>query len=233
MGVAAGLLVALVGVKLAVGDAAAAGSDESPLVATARAKLLDQLQHARPDIRRFELTVLGHPTGRASTDQGSAVVSGTATLGARKCIWVRLGPSAGSVPVWFAVQAFRPVLVSQTRRVVRSSLNPEDVSVDERDVAMLSGVPLDVDTDLHQMRVRRAISTGRILLKADVEPIPPILRGQEVAVEVRYGSVDIETHAVALREAQFGEAVMLQNPESHLTYAARVVGQGRAMVVDQ
>jgi flagella basal body P-ring formation protein FlgA len=62
--------------------------------------------------------------------------------------------------------------------------------------------------------------------------MPQVLRGQEVTVEVKHGAVEIETSAVALREARLGEPVTLQNPTSHMTYAARVVGQGRAAVIE-
>jgi flagella basal body P-ring formation protein FlgA len=209
--------------------------DESPMVTAARTRLLSQLQHERPDIRRFELTVIGHPAVPVLAERAAAIVPG-GVLSSRKCVWIalgRAGRSAGSMPVWFSVKAFRPVLVAQTSHAARANVNPGDFIVDERDVAMLSGVPLDIDSDVTQMRARRVISAGRIVLKQDLEPLPPILRGQEVSVEIRYGAVDIETQAIALREARFGEPVTLQNPDSRMTYAARVVGQGRAMVVEQ
>jgi flagella basal body P-ring formation protein FlgA len=82
------------------------------------------------------------------------------------------------------------------------------------------------------MRTRHVLSVGHIVLKQDLELLPQILRGEEVTVEVRHGAVAIQTSAVALREARFGEPVTLQNPTSHMTYAARVVGQGRAAVIE-
>jgi flagella basal body P-ring formation protein FlgA len=69
-------------------------------------------------------------------------------------------------------------------------------------------------------------------MKEDLEEMPQILRGQEVTVEVRHGSVAIETSAVAVREARLGEPVTLQNPSSHKNYAARVVGQAHAVVIE-
>jgi len=214
---------------LAGGTAVAADAD-SPPVAVARAHLLDHLRQVRPDVGRFELTLIGHPPSFARAVVPDNAIHGNA-LSSRTCVWIEGGRSAGSVvPVWFAVKAYRPVLVSQHGRGARDPVDAGDFAVEERDVAPLSGVPLAVNEDLSRLRARHVIGAGRVVLKDDVEDIPQVLRGQEVDVLVKHGAVEIETSAVALREARLGDAVMLQNPTSHLTYAGRVVGQGRAVV---
>jgi flagella basal body P-ring formation protein FlgA len=215
---------------------------DSPDVAAARAELLHRLHQARPDLDRIELAVIG-PAGLRTTEaaSGSRVIPANAavqsnTLARRMCVWVRrrrAGRSAGSVPVWFSVQAFRSVLVTQRRRNARESLVADDLAVEEQDVAAFSAIPLALDTDLARVRMRRSVSTGHVLLQGDLEEVPPILEGQEVVVEVTQGAVAIQTRAVALREARLGERVTLQNPTSHETYTAQVVGTGRAEVVDR
>jgi flagella basal body P-ring formation protein FlgA len=203
---------------------------ENPSVAVARAHLLDHLQHMRPDIERFELIPLGQPPSLAHPVVAADAIHGN-VLSARTCVWLG-GRSAGSVPVWFSVKAYRPVLVSQRSRAARDAVEAGDFAVEERDVAPLGADPLPVDMEVAQMRTRHVLSVGHIVLKQDLEPMPQILRGEEVTVEVRHGAVEIETSAVALREARFGEPVTLQNPTSHMTYAARVIGQGRAAVIE-
>jgi flagella basal body P-ring formation protein FlgA len=210
---------------------------EDPLVSMARMRLQERLQQMRPDITRIELTALGRPPKSsmkgAKTFVAVGLPPGTA-LSAHMCAWIEArvqGRSIGSVPVWFAVKAFRPVLVSQRSRAARDPVDAADFLVEERDVASLGQIPMNIATDVTHLRARRAISQGRILRREDVEELPQILRGQEVIVEVKYGSVAIETNAVALREARLGEAVSLQNPTSHLMYNARVVGDGRAAVL--
>lgn len=228
--------VALLSTALTVAGAAerlpSAGAADSPAIVAARAHLLDHLRQVRPDIERFELTPIGHPPSLAHVLVPTDGIHGNG-LSARTCVWLKAdrdGRSAGSVPVWFSVKAYRPVLVSQSSRAARDAVDAGDFVVQERDVAALSGVPLAVDADLTRMRARHVISAGRIVVKEDLEEMPQVLRGQEVTVEVKHGAVEIETSAVALREARLGEPVTLQNPSSHLTYAARVVGEGRAAV---
>jgi flagella basal body P-ring formation protein FlgA len=212
---------------------ASAGTADSSTIAIARAHLLDHLRQVRPDIERFELTLIGHPPSFARAVVAADGIHGN-VLSPRTCVWLsadRGGRSIGSVPIWFAVKAYRPVLVSLRNREARDSIDGGDFVVEERDVASLSGAPLEVDADLARLRARHIMTAGRIVLKNDLEEMPQVLRGQEVTVEVKHGSVEIETSAVALREARLGEPVTLQNPSSHLTYAARVVGQGRAAVI--
>jgi flagella basal body P-ring formation protein FlgA len=212
---------------------AAERTADSPPVAVARTYLQDHLRQVRPDIERFELTPIGHPPSFAHAAVSADGTHGS-VLSARTCVWLKAdrdGRPTGSAPVWFSVKAYRLVLVSQKNRVARDSVDAGDFVVEERDVAALSSVPLAVDADLARMRARRLIAAGRIVLQDDLEEMPQVLRGQEVTVEVKHGAVEIETSAVAMREARLGEPVTLQNPSSHLTYAARVVGQGRAAVI--
>ena len=217
--------------------AANGAAADSPDIVAARVELLHRLHQARPDLDRIELAVIGPAAAHSA---GAAAVSRVAvqsnTLARRMCVWVqrrRAGRSAGSVPVWFSVQAFRSVLVTQRSRNARESLGADDLAVEERDVAALSAIPLALDTDLARVRMRRSVNTGHVLLQGDLEETPPILQGQEVVVEVTQGAVAIQTRAVALREAHLGERVTLQNPTSHETYTAQVVGTGRAEVVDR
>jgi flagella basal body P-ring formation protein FlgA len=213
---------------------------DSPDIVAARAQLLHRLRQSRPDLDRIELAVIRPAAAHSAAVPASGVIPANAvqsnTLARRMCVWVqhrRAGRPAGSVPVWFSVQAFRSVLVTQRRRNVRESLEADDLAVEERDVAAFSAVPLALDTDLARVRMRHAVSTGHVLLKSDLEETPPVLEGQEVVVEVKQGAVAIQTRAVALREARLGERVPLQNPTSHETYTAQVVGAGRVEVLDR
>ena len=224
-------LLLLGGLAFAGAAAAESAADaDNPAIGAARAHLLDHLRQMRPDIERFELTPIGHTPAFIPVGATAEATHGS-VLSPRTCVWIK-GGRAGSVPVWFSVKAYRPVLVTQRNRGARDSVDASDFAVEERDVAPLSGVPWAVDADVTRMRARHAIASGRIVLKEDLEEMPQVLRGQEVTVEVRHGAVEIETSAVAVREARLGEPVTLQNPSSHLNYAARVVGQARAAVIE-
>lgn len=206
------------------------------IIAEAHASLIAELHRLRPDITRFDATVIGHPLGRVPAGSTWLMprhpLRGD-TLASRLCVWVELrsaGHTATSIPVWFAVKAYRPVLVSTGHHWARDSIGTGDFTREVRDVAGLDERPLDTAASFAGMRTRRAIAPGHILMRSDIERIPEILSGEKVTVEVTDGPVAIQTEGVAMREARLGQTIELRNPTSHETYTARVVGQGRAAV---
>ena len=118
---------------------------DNPAIGAARAHLLDHLRQMRPDIERFELTPIGHTPAFIPVGAPAEATHGS-VLSARTCVWIKVGRAgrAGSVPVWFSVKAYRPVLVTQRNRGARDSVDASDFAVEERDVAPLSSVPLAV-----------------------------------------------------------------------------------------
>lgn len=213
-----------------------AAARESAAVAAARASLIAQLRHLRPDISRIDATVIGHPASPLPAGKSWALplhaMRGHA-LAPHLCVWVEVRSAdreVSSVPVWFAVKAYRPVLVSATHHWARDSVGAQDFTVETRDVAGLGAIPVDVKASLAGMRARRALAPGHILLRPDIEPVPEVLRGDKVAVQVTDGPVAIETDGIALREARLGQTIELRNPTSQKTYTAQVVGRGRAAV---
>jgi flagella basal body P-ring formation protein FlgA len=71
---------------------------------------------------------------------------------------------------------------------------------------------------------------NRIVLRGAVEDVPPISQGEDVAVQVHFGAVEIQTRAVALQDGRLGELVKLENPTSHATFTAQVIGAQQALV---
>lgn len=217
--------------------AARAAVRQSAVVVAARASLIAQLHHIRPDISRIDATVMGHPASPMVAGARWVVPSHALcghALAAHMCVWIERRSAGGraiaSVPVWFSVHAYRPVLVSATHHWARDGVGARDFTVEMRDVAGLGAIPVDVQASFTGMRARRALIAGRILMRSDIEPIPEVLRGDEVTVEVTDGPVAIQTQAVALREARLGQTIELRNPTSRKTYTAQVVGRGRAAV---
>jgi flagella basal body P-ring formation protein FlgA len=120
--------------------------------------------------------------------------------------------------------------VSRQARAARQLLRADDLSLEERDVAPLGATPLGSDVDISARRLRRALAVNRIVLRGAVEDVPPISQGEDVAVRVQSGAVEIQTRAVALQDGRLGELVKLENPTSHATFTAHVIGAQQALV---
>ena len=206
------------------------------MVALARESLLTDLRQARPDLTHIDVALVGRPVVRVPVGAELSVLPGGHALATHERVWVNVrqqGRLLASVPVWFSVRALGPVLVTRRAHHAHESVDRSDTSVEECDVAALVDRPLDRQADLALLRTRHAIASGHVLLQRDLEERPPILAGEDVAVEVTYRSVAIETRAVALKEGRIGEPIVLKNPDSTQTYGARVTGPGRAEVIDR
>lgn len=227
---------------VAAADAPKAQAASAHIVEVAREHLQRELQAARPDVEKLELVAVGKsavggwPTPTRWDDAHVQVgVEGEAPglLRARECVRVRVKRTDGAwrtVPVWFSVRALRSVLVAQRRLGAHEAPSAVDFVPQVLDVAPLPGVPARPDVDLKNVRMRRDVWSGHVLLERDLESVPEIQRGQQVEVTVRVGAVAIETSAFALSEARTGDVVSLRNPTSNEHYLAHVVGRGEAVL---
>ena len=218
---------------------AAAAILEAPtarLIESARSTLREYLGGAHPELSRLELDATGRVPApfatRAARVAWSFSVRG-GPLSRRMCVWVTArgaDQETAALPIWFAVKAYQWVWVSRQARAAHQPLRVDDLSLEERDVAPLGAMPLGSDVDVTTRRLRRALAVNRIVLRGAVEDVPPISQGEDVAVRVHSGAVEIQTRAVALQDGRLGELVKLENPTSHATFTAQVIGEQQVLV---
>lgn len=183
---------------------------------------------ARPDVREAAGAepAIAVPRGalemRARTPtQGEA--------GERVAVWVDLlvdGREYRSVPVRFSVRAFAPALVAGRPLAAGTRLERSQFVV--REVEVGAAAPVPPGQPLAGLRLTRALAAGAALLGEDLAQAPAVAKGAEVAVRVASGSIELETTALATRDARPGEVIALRRPNSRETFPARVVAAGVA-----
>ncbi len=222
-----------------VSTAAAPGEEKLPrMVAAARDYLHDYLHRQQPELSREEYELVSRVPAHTfkSDDTVAALSVRGGLLSRRMCVWLtlqRTDQTRATIPLWFSVKAYQPVFVALHTRSPRQRLRSADVTVEEHDIAPLSAAPLSGHADIDTLRARHVLSMNHVILRDDVEPLPPIVRGEDVAVQVRYGSVQIQTSALALQDGQLGRSVKLQNPTSNSTFMAQVIGDKKALVAEK
>ena len=77
-------------------------------------------------------------------------------------------------------------------------------------------------------RLRGPVAPGHILTQADLEPVPVILAGDQVRLEVVNGGLTIALETLARSNGAVGERVRLELPTTHKTFQAFVTGPDRA-----
>jgi flagella basal body P-ring formation protein FlgA len=224
--------------KVTVRRAAKEYSAET-FVHPARDYLVRHLHEKRPDLSRVDVKPVSPllPVSLPSGDLSLKLrpIHGDA-LAKRAGVWVDVsvnGKYVNSLPVWFAVSAYRPTMVAVRNLARLERLNADDTRVEERDVAGLSAEPVSAEILLSSMRARQMLAAGQTLLKTDVEPAPSVVRNQEIQVQVRSGGVVIETSGIAMQEGHVGDRVSVRNPGSQKDYLAQVISEGVVMVSAQ
>lgn len=153
----------------------------------------------------------------------------------RMCVWVDIvvdGEHYQSIPVWFRVEAHALALVAKRSLDARYVINESDFEVQRRDIANLSGEPLEITDALQSLWLRRAIPEGSILLQEHLKSVPEVKRHQYVDVWLSLNKVQIRARGIAQRDARLGELVAIQSPSSLDIYTARVIDDGRVEIVD-
>ncbi|MGV2895814.1 flagellar basal body P-ring formation chaperone FlgA [Achromobacter sp. AGC78] len=147
----------------------------------------------------------------------------------RLVVWVELWHDKGlyrALPIALNVRAFAPVLQLNADVAAGASLSSDDVSVQEVDVASLTGAYWPADTPLHKVRAKQSLAAGAVLLRAQLQALPDVERGDHVALRVRSGSVVIETTAQALQDGWVDRSVRVRPNKAEDTVLAKVVRTG-------
>jgi flagella basal body P-ring formation protein FlgA len=77
---------------------------------------------------------------------------------------------------------------------------------------------------------RRSIPAGSAVWLNQLDELPDIRRGDTIAIEVRSGAARLSSTGRAESAGSRGQTIAVRNPESNKTFAARVVGKGKAVV---
>ena len=212
------LLAALAGVSTC-----GFAQDSEALVSALRARF--------PEVVRFEVTPLSRPRAAGTEVELPDELTLDKRIQTHVVTAARDGTPRRSVH-WWSLKAYAPVVVA--RRALRAGepVRPADIALEERDIAGSAGALLDADPGLAEARWRatRFVQPGAALRRADLEPAPEVLRGQQVRVSVVSGSFTIETTGVAREEGRLGAVIGVVRPGEAQPYFAEVTGE-RAVLV--
>jgi flagella basal body P-ring formation protein FlgA len=145
------------------------------------------------------------------------------------CVWVDvLADDARfkTIPVWFKVEAYRRVLVAKAASPAGAAYDASFFAAELRDTAVLPGPALAPEDDTRGMRLKRALVPGDAVLRSDLEPMPFVVRSQDLTVKILTGAILIEAPGVALSDGRLGSTIRVQNPSSKEIYRAKIVDQG-------
>ncbi|TFY97089.1 flagellar basal body P-ring formation chaperone FlgA [Ramlibacter humi] len=150
-------------------------------------------------------------------------------LRSRMVVWVDVWSGnrfVRTVPVSFAVQAWREIPVAA--RPVEAGAPLDAANVEKRgiDIAALDGAPLARQAG-DPVRATHALHAGEPLRARDAAPVPLVQRGQWASLRSGTGAVMTEARVEVLQDGRAGENVRVRQPGAMAQVTARVVGPGQ------
>ena len=136
------------------------------------------------------------------------------------------GPVSWRIYVGVNVEIYGDVLVV-TRSVQRGSrINPQDVQLENRNLAALNrGYYQSVD-ELEFLRAKQQLRPGTLLNPSNVETRKLVYNGDLVTIVAKTDSLNVRTQGRALNDASAGQRVRIRNDKSGRIIEATVVAEG-------
>lgn len=187
----------------------------------------------RQKFQRFEVELAGSPLPELIAAGQYELRARPVELGAeipsRLVVWIELWREKRlyrALPVALNVRAIAPVFRLNASLPAGASLSPQDVTIEERDVAALGAAYWPAEEPLSAVRTKHAVAAGSVLLRSQLQALPDVERGDQVALRVRSGTVMIETTALAMQDGWASRTVRVRPAQGTETVLARVVRNG-------
>lgn len=165
--------------------------------------------------------------------QRQGVLGGSGGLIDAAILWrgtLRTG-SGRSIPIWARVR----FLVGRSCWRVRAPLAAGDQPVEDQFeridiwVNPFSAAADCVGPNQKNVRLRRTLHKGQLLIRSDLTVVPSVRRGDKVQASVTVASAKISTDAIAEMDGTQGQSVLIKRAGRRLR--ARVVGAGAVEIL--
>lgn len=140
------------------------------------------------------------------------------------------GASPWTIFVPAQVRLFREV-VTTTRPLKRTGIiNPEDVTLRERDISQINqGYLTSVDQAIGQKLVRPMVS-DQVITLVHLEQAEVVRKGDQVVISARSGTLNVRMPGEALSNGGMSEQIKVKNLNSQRVIKARVTAPGQVEV---
>lgn len=123
----------------------------------------------------------------------------------------------------------RPVLVAARAIEAGAVLEPDDLTLERRDVALPPGPAPPEPHTLAGYRTRRPVAAGQVVDVVQLIPPPAARAGQTVTLICSSGTAMISVEAEALTAGRLGDVILVKSPLGGKRLRARLEGPGRAV----
>ena len=202
----------------------------------AESALRQKLHDAYPAVRQWTVNLLPQEVQESASLAQQHISHPTiyvTRVGTRSAVWVGSAPT-GPMPhgalLWFAVAGYGPALVA-THLIPRGSgLAPSDARPGQADLVAAACPPVADEAGLEGMRAVTTIPAGDVICAGAIEPMPPVVRGEQVTARFASHGVVVSAPVEALSDGVVGGAVTVRNVQSGEVFTAMVTGKAEVAV---
>jgi len=146
--------------------------------------------------------------------------------------WVD-GAYQRSVSVPFQVSAWAPALVATRALPAGAAPGCESLAVQQVDLATLDGATAGTDCARLQGRLKRALPAGTPLAAAWMQRPAAVAQGDNIALRLQQGAIELESRAVALSDGEVGQRIDVRPTASQQAVRAEIIAPGLARITGQ
>lgn len=202
-----------------------------PWVQAAQDQLQQRLRGAYPSVTSWSLIPMLSER-QMSAAPGAELRIDAIKLGRRSAVQVSWqdGDRSQRQAVWFDVNGVQAGLrldgdVKRNEALRSELLHADGLAPWEPACSVVAPA-----TPLQGMRARKALRAGDVLCVEDMEPKPPVSRGERVIVHSSAGLVTVVVSGIAEQDGNIGDRLQVRNPESGELYVASVAAEGEVVV---
>lgn len=136
-----------------------------------------------------------------------------------------------SVPVWLNVDVIEPVYIAKVELQGKNTIVSDYFIQKEMNVAEISGQHLSVDTFTKPLLLLNTVNKGEVLLTRNTMPVPAVIGGKKIDLEVVEGTVKVRLQGIAQQNAEIGDVLRVRIMNGQELIKAIVIAKQLARVI--
>lgn len=138
-----------------------------------------------------------------------------------------------TVSLAFQVSAWAPALVATRPLPAGAAPACDRLAPQQVDIALLDSAPAGTNCASLQGRLKRALPAGTPLAAAWLQRPAAVTQGDNIALRLKQGTIELESRAVALSDGEVGQRIDVRPSAAQQAVHAEIIAPGLARVTGQ
>ena len=129
------------------------------------------------------------------------------------------------------LKLYKDVAVSVNDIKRKETITKNDYKIEEREVSLLRGEPINPNKNFKQLRAKRNIKHGTVIFGNMIEKIPDVKRGTRVTAIFQKGIVNISFNGTARTEGKVGDVIKIKRDDNKI-FKAEIINSKQVRIIE-